>query len=177
MGIFSMKSKTILFILGLLLSIIGYSDQRNINALNLTNYLKQPTGQYGIGFEDFHWINQNACPDVNFSGKNQEDFSPGNTEHCHEIIARIYYPTTIQSEPSSPYYPPLIDSQIQQFKQQPSTSKTQFAYSDEVDHTFRRKWITDSDASGSLIPNDVDQSEQSDAYFNFTTKFPFCMIS
>ena len=51
------------------------------------------------------------------------------------------------------------------------------AYSDEVDHTFRRKWITDSDASGSLIPNDVDQSEQSDAYFNFTTKFPFCMIS
>ena len=52
-----------------------------------------------------------------------------------------------------------------------------FAYSDEVDHTFRRKWITDSDASGSLIPNDVDQSEQSDAYFNFTTKFPFCMIS
>ena len=50
------------------------------------------------------------------------------------------------------------------------------AYSDEVDHTFRRKWITDSDASGSLIPNDVDHSERSDAYFNFTTTPPFCVI-
>lgn len=120
-----MKS-AVIFIICSLLATIGYSDdQGGENLSNRTDYLKKPTGQYGIGFENFHWVNQNACPDVNFSGINQEDFSPGNTKHCHEIVARIYYPTTIQSEPSSPYYPPLIDSQIQQFKQQPSTSKTQ----------------------------------------------------
>ena len=113
-----MKSKYIIFILGSVLATMGYSDnQISTNPSNLINYLKKPTGQYGVGFEDFHWVNQNACPDVNFNGKNQDDFSQENTKHCHEIAARIYYPTMLPSEPSSPYYPPFIDSQVQQFKQ------------------------------------------------------------
>ena len=121
-----MKLKYIIFTLSFLLTSVGYSDnQVSIEPSNKMDYLKNPTGRYGVGFENFHWVNQNACPDINFTGKNPEDFSPENTKHCHEIVARIYYPTTIQSEPSSPYYPPLIDSQIQQFKQQPSTSKAQ----------------------------------------------------
>ena len=122
-----MKSTVIVFILGSFLSTIGYSDnQSSAKPSNLTDYLKKPTGQYGVGFEDFHWVNQKACPDVNFNSKNQEDFSPENTKHCHEIVARIYYPTTIQSEPSSPYYPPFIASAQQDIlKQFPAISKTE----------------------------------------------------
>ena len=117
-----MKSKIIIFIFCTLIMSLGFTENSNEEG---RSYLKHPTGPYHVGFEDFYWVNQNACPDVNFNGKNQNDFSPENTKHCHEIAARIYYPTMLQSELSSPYYPPLIDSQVQQFKQQPSTSKTQ----------------------------------------------------
>ncbi len=121
-----MKSTAIVFILGSLLTTIGYSNnQINPYPSTLTNDLKKPTGQYGVGFEDFHWVNQNACPDVNFNGKNQEDFSPWNTQHCHEIVARIYYPTKAQHQPGSAYYPPFIASAQQDIlKQLPAISKT-----------------------------------------------------
>ncbi len=120
-----MKSTLLVFILGSLLSSVGYSDsQSSIDSSNVTHYLKKPTGQYGVGFEEFHWINQNACPDVNFNGKNQADFSPDNTKHCHEIVARIYYPTKPGHQPSSPYYPPLIESAQQGMLKQ-AISKTE----------------------------------------------------
>lgn len=120
-----MKSKYIIFILGSVLATMGYSDnQISANPSNLTIYLKKPTGQYGVGFEDFHWVNQKACPDVNFNGKNQEDFSPGNTKHCHEIMARIYYPTNTQHQLGSSYYPPFIAS-VQQNMLKQSISKTE----------------------------------------------------
>ena len=61
------------------------------NAVASTQYLYQPTGKYGVGFADFHWINPNECPDFNFNGENQDDFSPYNINHCHEIMVRIYY--------------------------------------------------------------------------------------
>ncbi len=122
-----MKSKLVIFTFGLLLSMIGYSDSLfSADPPNKTNYLKKPTGQYGVGFENFHWVNQNACPDVNFNGKNQADFSPGNAKHCHEIVARIYYPTKTQHQPGSSYYPPFIKS-VQQdiLKQLPAISKSE----------------------------------------------------
>lgn len=68
-------------------------------------YLTKPTGQYGVGFEDFHWINQSACPDLNYNGKNQNDFSATNKKHCHEITARIYYPSIEKNKKGSIYEP------------------------------------------------------------------------
>jgi hypothetical protein len=79
---------------------------------NVEKYLSRPMGQYGVGFEDFHWVNQNVCPDRNFNGKNQSDFSLDNKNYCHEIIARIYYPTMAKDKQKSFYQP--IKSQIQE---------------------------------------------------------------
>lgn len=72
------------------------------------SYLMKPTGAYGIGFKDYHWINHQVCPDFNFNGKNQGDFSSENPAHCHEIMARIYYPTNEKPFLDSPYYEPEI---------------------------------------------------------------------
>ena len=36
-------------------------------------YLHKPTGEYGVAFKDFHWINNNICPDPMFNGKNKND--------------------------------------------------------------------------------------------------------
>lgn len=99
--------------------LVGYSENHiGINQPN-RGFLKHPTGPYSIGFEDFHWINHDACPDFNFIGKNQDDFSSGNTKHCHEVIVRIYYPTTARFQQGSLYYPPFISSQQDMLKQVP----------------------------------------------------------
>ena len=94
----------------------GY-PQNNIviNPPNI-NFLKRPTGPYRVGFEDFHWINQNVCPDFNFNGKNQDDFSPDNSKHCHEIVARIYYPTASKKQSYSSYYPPFVNATLQEIQ-------------------------------------------------------------
>lgn len=75
-------------------------------------FLVKPSGQYGVGFADFHWINQNACPDIYYNGKNSEDFSPENTDHCHEIVARIYYPTNAPVQLGDPYYLPVVNGWV-----------------------------------------------------------------
>ncbi len=114
-----MKSKIIIFIFCALLVLVGYSkNQIGMNQPN-RSFLKHPTGPYSVGFEDFHWINHDACPDFNFNGKNQDDFSSGNTKHCHEVIVRIYYPTTAHLQQGSLYYPPFISSQQDMLKQVP----------------------------------------------------------
>lgn len=98
----------------------SYSSKSNTNS-----YLSQPTGQYGVGFEDFHWINKDVCPDPLFNGKNKEDFSQENKNYCHEVIVRIYYPTT-QHQPRAFYYQPFIKWQQQEFLNQvPSIPKDQ----------------------------------------------------
>lgn len=76
------------------------------------NYLSKPTGKYGVGFEDYHWINHNACPDPFFNGENKDDFIAVNKKHCHEIITRIYYPAISQDKKRSFYLP--IKSQEQE---------------------------------------------------------------
>lgn len=89
-----------------------------------SKYLVKPTGQYSVGFEDFHWIDQKRCPDFNFNGKNLDDFSSENTKHCHEIIARIYYPTEATNKSGSSYYAPLVRSLLGQFTSfSPATEK------------------------------------------------------
>lgn len=76
--------------------------------LNEENYLSKPTGDYKVGFKDFHWINKNICPDVNFNGKNVEDFSPDNKKHYREIMVRIYYPTLSNNISNAFYYKPFL---------------------------------------------------------------------
>jgi hypothetical protein len=80
--------------------------------VSIDNYLAKPTGHYGVGFEDFYWINQNVCPDPFFNGKNQSDFSPANKNHCHETLVRVYYPAIAQDKQTSSYQP--IKSQEQE---------------------------------------------------------------
>jgi hypothetical protein len=108
-----MKSKIIILFFTLLASVGFSANQTEVNQSNM-DYLKKPTGSYNVGFEDFHWVNQNVCPDFNFNGKNQDDFSPNNIKHCHEIVTRIYYPTVSKSQSYSPYYPPLVKSLVQE---------------------------------------------------------------
>ncbi len=124
LGRISMKPRLGLLVCLLVISSSYANSRSDIAESTVTNYLKKPTGRYGVGFQDFHWINQKDCPDVNFKGNNQDDFSPRNTKHCHEIVARIYYPTETQHQPGSSYYPPFIAS-IQQdiLKQLPAISK------------------------------------------------------
>lgn len=82
---------------------------------NNTTYLAKPSGPYGVGFKDYHYINTAICPDPNYiPNVNESNFSPGNqggsgTNFCHEIMARIYYPinSTITST-TTPYYPPRV---------------------------------------------------------------------
>ncbi|WP_058514882.1 hypothetical protein [Legionella santicrucis] len=85
----------------------GYAARPHISLLE-TSYLMKPTGRYGIGFKDYHWINHQICPDFNFNGKNQDDFSAENTKHCHEIMARVYYPIDEKPSLGSNYYEPEI---------------------------------------------------------------------
>ncbi|MBA2709868.1 MAG: hypothetical protein H0U57_04655 [Tatlockia sp.] len=113
-----MKSKIIIFIFCLAL-VVEYSESHiGINRPNMS-FLKRPTGPYRVGFEDFHWINHDACPDFNFNSKNQDDFSSENTKYCHELVVRIYYPTKAPFLQGSPYYSPFISSQQDMLKQVP----------------------------------------------------------
>jgi pimeloyl-ACP methyl ester carboxylesterase len=106
------KLLTVSFILSLSCSLHSSAEVGRIreNKMFCTkdNYLSRPTGHYKIGFKDFHWINQNLCPDVNFNEKNSEDFSQDNKSHCREVMVRIYYPSMSLSMNNSFYYKPFI---------------------------------------------------------------------
>jgi hypothetical protein len=86
------------------------NQNSQINSLNeQNNYLAKPTGKYGVGFQDFHFQDNNRCPDVFFKvGVNESDFSPENNKHCREIMVRAYYPSSTPIEVGSPYYYPQI---------------------------------------------------------------------
>ncbi len=71
------------------------------------HYLLKPSGEYCVSFEDIHLLNTTLCPDPNFNGKNDADFSSGNKVHCHEIMVRIYYPTRELNQ-KAPYNSPFI---------------------------------------------------------------------
>jgi len=103
-----MLFKTIRFLSIIAILVFIVSCDNNIgNSQNVTHsYLAEPTGKYGVGFQDFHWVNKNAGVDPFYNGNN-DDFSPDNQEnHYHEIVARIYYPTAEHG--ISAYYKPEI---------------------------------------------------------------------
>jgi hypothetical protein len=75
----------------------------------ITDYLLKPTGQYNVAFKEIHWVNNTICPDPNYSKANQKNFSSGNKKYCHELMIRVYYPTTFNPHAGgSPYYRPLV---------------------------------------------------------------------
>ena len=131
-----MKAKYFTFVLYPLILLIQVYSPANASETSQKyfqeNYLSKPTGQYGVGFEDFHWINQSVCPDPNFNGKNQSDFSPDNKNYCHEIVVRIYYPVAVQNKLSTSYYKPLIQSLKKDLSQIPGIPKDQIQQLDEL---------------------------------------------
>lgn len=81
-------------------------------------FLAKPTGQYGVGFRDFHFQDNSRCPGpfYNEKGVTSADYSNENTQHCREIMARVYYPANVPSGTlGAGYYPPLINQTISQF--------------------------------------------------------------
>ncbi len=86
------------------------NQNSQINSLNEQNsYLAKPTGNYGVGFQDFHFQDNNRCPDIFYKSKvNESDFSSENINYCREIMVRIYYPSDTPIEVNSPYYYPQI---------------------------------------------------------------------
>ena len=118
-------------------ALISWSDfshaTSNIDFKKLHQYyLSRPTGQYGIAFEDFHWINHTSCPDPNFTGQNQEDFSPENKNFCHEIMVRIYYPISTPIKLGAPYYKPFIKNAQKTLRQIPGITEKQIEQLDEL---------------------------------------------
>ncbi len=73
------------------------------------SYLAKPTGEYGIGFKDIHFQDNNRCPDIFYKvGLNESDYSPENANHCREIMIRAYYPTNMPVVVGDSSYASLI---------------------------------------------------------------------
>ncbi|MCE3238712.1 MAG: hypothetical protein K0R24_1693 [Gammaproteobacteria bacterium] len=71
----------------------------------IPSYLASPTGTYHVGYVDYHWINNKACPNLFHNIVSKEDFSKSNSLFCNEVWVRIYYPT---NEIGSSDYLPVI---------------------------------------------------------------------
>lgn len=106
----------------------------NSRANEITNnsFLSKPTGEYGVGFKDFHWINKNICPDPMYTGKNKSDFSKNNSKYCHEIVARVYYPIFQQMGKQSDYYRPFLKVQKERLSQIPGITTDEIAQLDQI---------------------------------------------
>ena len=81
-----------------------------------TQFLAKPTGTYGVGFQDIHFQDSSRCPDKFYNLNTAHDFSPENTNHCREIMVRVYYPTNEAVSLGSHYYLPQISATEDQFK-------------------------------------------------------------
>lgn len=152
-----------------LLTACGAGDKLNTNnnsnpdVVN-SSYLAKPTGQYGVGYQDIHLLNNRLCPDKYFTGINQGDFSDGNknevggTNFCHEMMLRIYYPTHSKIELKDAYYAPFI-SQYQNYLDELSLSK------EELNH-YR------------LLLNEIKTfSNKNDINFVNDSQFPIVIFS
>ncbi|WP_186648348.1 hypothetical protein [Fluviispira vulneris] len=86
--------KKILFLCLLGIFNIGYAQENK----DTKNYLLTPSGSYSIGYKDLYIINNKICPDTFYHPSvNEKDFSQENNKFCHEINARIYYPSKEKS--------------------------------------------------------------------------------
>jgi hypothetical protein len=91
---------------------------------NANPYLVKPTGPYQVGYKDYHYINTNICPDKYYTGNNQNYFSPENTDFCHEMMVRVYYPSNINLPLPYPqyYYPAVQDLEALMMEIDPNIS-------------------------------------------------------
>ncbi|HAT9986989.1 TPA: hypothetical protein JBE48_04810 [Legionella pneumophila subsp. pneumophila] len=112
-----LKQKLNKYILTCVILAVSYPGGAN---QSINDYLLKPTGKYGAAFKDIHWINNNACPDPHFSKKNQENFSSDNKKYCHELMVRMYYPTSIRQGTETSYYQPLIATEQNRLKSIPT---------------------------------------------------------
>jgi dienelactone hydrolase len=91
-------------------------------------FLYKPTGQFQVGFEDFHWINSHICPDPTAPSDKKAYFSQGNKRFCRELMTRIYYPAKPTSDDISPYPAApttALDEVLQTIKQPPQVAQAE----------------------------------------------------
>ncbi len=92
--IFTMGRARHLFLTTALFSLIfGTIAQADTNIQEDSAALAKPTGNYGVGFQDFYWINDQVCPDPFYNSDTAKYFRADNPTHCHELMVRVYYPT------------------------------------------------------------------------------------
>lgn len=113
-----MKLKCFIFTLCILLSLIYtpaiLSSRTEKIKVTADNYLSIPTGQYSVGFKDFHWINHHSYS------------NDCHQKNCRTIDVRIYY--TINHQPYSkiPYNPVYMNAKKDEFLSQiPNIPKEQ----------------------------------------------------
>lgn len=90
------------------------------NQPNTEQFLAKPTGQYGVGFRDFHFQDGNRCPDLYATkpfglhpDQIAHNYSADNPEHCREIMVRVYYPINGPvAIGKTPYYSPFVQQSI-----------------------------------------------------------------
>jgi hypothetical protein len=101
-----MKKIVLLFTI-LFINNLAFSLPENITP-DTVSFLTKPTGQYGVGFKNIHFVDQSRCPDEFYHPDTASDYSPGNKNHCREIMVRVYYPTNQPVSLGNPYYGPEI---------------------------------------------------------------------
>lgn len=83
------------------------------NNVHNTNFMLEPTGKYGVGYQDIFLLNNEICPDAFYKKNiNENDFSANNKKHCHEIVLRVYYPAKNTKALHDEYYKPYINDTI-----------------------------------------------------------------
>jgi len=88
------------------------------------NYLLNPTGKYGVGYQDVFLVNTAVCPDAFYiKNNNEKDFSATNKKHCQEIILRVYYPSRNGPELGDVYYAPYVNEATRWLKESHKFSK------------------------------------------------------
>ena len=71
--------------------------------------LPQPTGQYSVGYHDYHWITA-SCPGPFYSNETAKDYSiqAQQAGYCREMMVRIYYPSNQPKTLGAAYDPAMI---------------------------------------------------------------------
>ena len=121
--------KWVVVVLNIFIILIGIASAENVFASTQnieSNYLLPPTGVYGIGYQDITLVNPQLCPDKLYvKHVNESDFSPENDQHCHEMMLRVYYPTTHLLKTNQDYYRPFLAAEIAFYQHQFHLSQSQ----------------------------------------------------
>jgi dienelactone hydrolase len=165
----------LLFCSALILTFSSAANCAMAPASLVRSYLTKPTGEYGVGFQDFDWIkdlNGNCARDDIFS-TDQRNYSPNNTKHCHETVVRIYYPSGTQSQLGSFYYQPFIEELQDLLRSQFSSIVTEEQIqqlSDIKSYTSERSSIVTGKGQFPVLLFAPGTDMAAEAYENFITE-------